>query len=135
MRMNNLQLFAVGLAVALVVCYATYRMKGSRKARLDIPSETYDDVLSLGQITSFFKSLGLKKIIHTPFVAEADAPAIKNKFTADTVPAMKAGYVCLIAGVYEEGQDIIRLGKIFYVKSLDEELKGMLGDDGLVVLS
>jgi len=135
MRMNNLQLFAAGLAIALVVCYAAYRTRERRKTRLDIPSETFDDVLTLRQITSFFKSLGLNKKIHTPFVAKADALEVRNKFTIDTVPAKKSGYICLIAGVYEEGQNIIRLGKVFYVKSLDEELKETLGSDGLVVLS
>ena len=135
MRMNNLHYFAAGLAVALVVCYVALRARTNRKIRLDIPSETFDDVLTLRQITSFFKSLGLKKKIHTPFVAKSDAPEIKNKFTTDTVPIEKTGYVCVIAGVYEEGQDVIRMGKIFYVKSLDEELEGTLGSDGLVVLS
>lgn len=134
-RMTPLYLLVAGLTIGAVAFFVIHRMRSSHKAILKLETETYDGVLDLQQVTAFFRSLELQKSVHTPFIAKGDTPQIKSKFTKDSLPLMKPTYICLIAGVYEEGENTIRLGKVFYAKGFDNKLQKILEDGQLVVLS
>lgn len=133
--MNNLHFIAIGVAVALAVGFSMYKYVSRRKPTIYLESETFDGELTFQQVTAFFKSLGLTKGKCTPFIVKGDAPEIRNSFENGDLLQNKSGYICVIAGVYEEGKDAVRKGKIFYVKELDEKLHKTLGGDRLVVLS
>ena len=133
MRMNFLYITLAAIAIAGGI--TIYLSKRGRKPRLDLPTEAFDGTISLKAITSFFQSLGLKRGVHTPFIAKGDVENIRAMFVEDSLPVIKEGYICLIAGVYEERKNDVTLGKVFYAKGIDDKLKNALDDKGLVKLS
>lgn len=134
MTITNILLTLGVLTIAGGTVYYLYKNRG-RKVRLAIQTEIVDDIISLKQLTAFFKTLDLQEGTHIPFLVLADGLEKLDKFEKKTFPEKKEGYICLIAGVYEDIKDVIEKGKVFYVKGFDDELKKVFGKETLILLS
>lgn len=126
-RMSNTLLILGGIAlvgaIGLRYKHIKDRKKISTEAILDGFSETLEaekiELLSLSDVTNYFKSLSLKKGVDVPFLAVVDKDGIRSYIMATS----------------SEKSGEIENAKMISPAAVDDELLNILADKKLVVLS
>ena len=90
------------------------------------PSEEVE-VLTMKEVVTYLKDQNLDSQKHVPFLASRISKFKKSLPQRD-------GLTTMIAGVYNESSDIF-LGKIYYAGKLSEDIKALIGNEELIVLS
>lgn len=130
----------VALGGGAILCAFIRAKQGKGKAKSEFPktipfvgevNSSVIDTLDFSNVVGWFKNLKyLDKERHVPFIANAEAEAIKSMITFE--PQKK--YIVLL-GVYDETTDEIIEKHLIHADKLDEKTQQVLGNETLVVLN
>ena len=139
--MNNVVLAGIigTVVVAGVVGAALVVRRNNIQRSIEDATETIEGDLQFADVRSYLRSLNLKEGEDTPFIGNGNAPqfAQSPQFAQITKGYLKAkpGYQLLIIGTYSENPDKVDNFKFIFSKGWSEDLKKVIGDEAIVVLS
>ncbi|MDE5880168.1 MAG: hypothetical protein K2H60_00425 [Muribaculaceae bacterium] len=124
----------IGVGIALIAGVAAYLWYNSKKKKVtkkvDIPTE-FVDSLALSDMVQYFRSLSLEEGKNRPFICtdrEMMAEFINLPDIADNVNP-------LLLGVYTDATDALEPLKLVCVKEIGSDIKEVMGNDKLVMLT
>lgn len=131
MNLTSILIGGVAGAAITIAAIALLSKQGKKKSPIenakfpslkDIPVEDVDN-LAMKDVIFYFKSLNLKKGIHSPFIAKASA--------FEELKTFVGGF---ILGVFKEQNGLIENVKVIKPKTTDNDLLSVLGNEKIVIL-
>ena len=133
--MNNVVIAGIigTFVVAGVVGAALIVRRNNIKRSIENAIETIDGELQFSDVVSYLRSLNLNKEVDVPFIGNCNSAQFAQITKGYSVT--KPGYELLMVGSWNQKSDKVTNFKFIYSKGWSEDLKKVIRDESLVVLS
>lgn len=133
--MNNVVFAGIigTFVVAGVVGVALVVRRNNIKRSIEEATETIEGDLQFFDVVSYLRSLNLNPKEDIPFIGNCNSPQFAQ--VTKGYPLTKPGYELLMIGTYNEKTDKVGNFKFIFSKGWSEDLKKVMGDEPMVVLS
>ena len=138
--MTKVFLFFGSFALGATVCGVAYYMyKKGRKSVVPQIDGSLDgikpeevDKLNMSDVVAYFRGFQLKKGVDVPFIANAEAPLVRDILKNVSYPATGTRFVL---GSLNENTNNIENCRLIVAKEVGKDVVEAMGQDPLIVLS
>ena len=138
--MTKVFLFSGSFVLGATICWVAYYMyKKGRKSvvpqidgSLDSIKPEEVDKLNMSDVAAYFRGFQLKKGIDVPFIANAEAPLVRDILKNVSYPATGTTF---ILGSLNENTNNIENCRLIVAKEVGKDVVEAMGQDPLIVLS
>ena len=138
--MTNVFLFFGSFVLGASVCGVAYYMyKKGRKSVVPQIDGSLDDIkpeevdkLNMSDVVAYFRGFQLKKGVDVPFIANAEAPQVRDILKNVSYPATGTTF---ILGSLNENTNNIENCRLIVAKEVGKDVVDAMGQDPLIVLS
>ena len=138
--MTKVFLFSGSFVLGATICWVAYYMyKKGRKSvvpqidgSLDSIKPEEVDKLNMSDVVAYFRGLQLKKGVDVPFIANAEAPQVRDILKNVSYPATGTTF---ILGSLNENTNNIENCRLIVAKEVGKDVVEAMGQDPLIVLS
>ena len=138
--MTKVFLFSGSFVLGAIICWVAYYMykKGRKSVVPQIdgcldgikPEEV--DILNMSDVAAYFRGFQLKKGVDVPFIANAEAPLVRDILKNVSYPATGTTFVL---GSLNENTNNIENCRLIVAKEVGKDVVEAMGQDPLIVLS
>ena len=138
--MTKVFLFFVSFVLGATICGVAYYMyKKGRKSVVPQIDGSLDgikpeevDKLNMSDVAAYFRGIQLKKGVDVPFIANAEAPLVRDILKNVSYPATGTTFVL---GSLNENTNNIENCRLIVAKEVGKDVVEAMGQDSLIVLS
>ena len=138
--MTKVFLFSGSFVLGAIVCWVAYYMyKKGRKSVVPQIDGSLDgikpeevDKLNMSDVVAYFRGFQLKKGVDVPFIANAEAPQVRDILKNVSYPATGTTFVL---GSLNENTNNIENCRLIVAKEVGKDVVEAMGQDPLIVLS
>ena len=138
--MTKFFLFSGSFVLGAAVCGVAYHMyKKGRKSVVPQIDGSLDgikpeevDKLNMSDVAAYFRGFQLKKGVDVPFIANAEAPQVRDILKNVSYPATGTTFVL---GSLNENTNNIENCRLIVAKEVGKDVVEAMGQDPLIVLS
>ena len=138
--MTKVFLFSGSFVLGAIVCWVAYYMyKKGRKSVVPQIDGSLDgikpeevDKLNMSDVVAYFRGFQLKKGVDVPFIANAEAPLVRDILKNVSYPATGTTFVL---GSLNENTNNIENCRLIVAKEVGKDVVEAMGQDPLIVLS
>lgn len=138
--MTKVFLFSGSFVLGATICWVAYYMykKGRKSVVPQIdgcldgikPEEV--DILNMSDVAAYFRGFQLKKGVDVPFIANAEAPLVRDILKNVSYPVTGTTFVL---GSLNENTNNIENCRLIVAKEVGKDVVEAMGQDPLIVLS
>ena len=138
--MTKFFLFSGSFVLGATICWVAYYMykKGRKSVVPQIdgcldgikPEEV--DILNMSDVAAYFRGFQLKKGVDVPFIANAEAPQVRDILKNVSFPTTGTTF---ILGSLNENTNNIENCRLIVAKEVGKDVVEAMGQDPLIVLS
>lgn len=138
--MTKVFLFSGSFVLGATICWVAYYMyKKGRKSVVPQIDGSLDgikpeevDKLNMSDVVAYFRGFQLKKGVDVPFIANAEAPQVRDILKNVSYPATGTTFVL---GSLNENTNNIENCRLIVAKEVGKDVVEAMGQDPLIVLS